>query len=124
MINLDKEYYLDIKAILDFINYSDTHSNKETEIVDRYEKDENKNLSSAEKTIREITSYGNTNMDNISYDLVKILLGQVLSWGYDTEQTETETIPFGLKIAINTLFIKKPPLLKGGGPRLRWRDSK
>ena len=38
MINLDKEYYLDIKAILNFINYSDTHSNKETEIVDRYEK--------------------------------------------------------------------------------------
>lgn len=109
MNNLDKEYYLDIKAILNFINYSDTHSNKETEIVDRYEKDENKNLSSAEKTIREITSFGNTNMDNISYDLVKILLGQVLSWGYDTDQTETEieTIPFGLKIAINTLLKEK-----------------
>lgn len=107
MNNLDKEYYLDIKAILNFINYSDTHSNKETEIVDRYEKDENKNLSSAEKTIREITSYGNTNMDNISYDLVKILLGQVLSWGYETEQIETETIPFGLKIAINTLLKEK-----------------
>lgn len=109
MNNLDKEYCLDIKAILNFINYSDTHSNKETEIVDRYEKDENKNLSSTEKTIREITSYGNTNMDNISYDLIKILLGQVLSWGYDTGQTETEieTIPFGLKIAINTLLKEK-----------------
>ena len=48
-------------------------------------------------------------MDNISYDLVKILLGQVLSWGYDTEQTETETetVPFGLKIAINTLLKEK-----------------
>lgn len=107
MNNLDKDYYLDIKAILNFINYSDTHSNKETEIIDRYEKDENKNLSSAEKTIREITSYGNTNMDNISYDLIKILIGQVLSWGYDSELSEMETIPFGLKIAINTLTKEK-----------------
>lgn len=107
MNNLDKDYYLDIKAILNFINYSDTHSNKETEIIDRYEKDENKNLSSAEKTIREITSYGNTNMDNISYDLIKILIGQVLSWGYDSEISEMEAIPFGLKIAINTLIKEK-----------------
>jgi hypothetical protein len=109
MIDLDKEYYLDVKAILNFINYSDTHNNKETEIVDRYEKDENKNFNAAEKTIREITSYGNTNMDNISYDLIKILLGQILSWGYDQEQIEqdSQTLPFGLKVAFNTLLKEK-----------------
>lgn len=110
MIDLDQEYYLDVKAILEFINYSGSHSNKETEIIDRYEKDENKNLNAAEKTIREITSYGDTNIDNISYDLIKILIAQVLSWGYEVEQ-ETQYLPFGLKIAMNTL-LKEKLLLK------------
>lgn len=106
MIDLDKEYCLDIKAILKFINYSDSHSNKETEIIDKYEKDENQSLKNSEKTIREITSYGNTNMDNINYDLIKMLLGQVLSWGYEEENTSS-TIPFGLKVVINTLLNEK-----------------
>lgn len=110
MIDFEQEYYLDIKAILEFINYSDKHTNKETEIIDKYEKDENKTFNAAEKTIREITSYGNVNMDNINYDLIKMLLGQVLSWGYETTD-ETIVPPFGLQIAFNTL-IKEKLLLK------------
>jgi hypothetical protein len=70
MIDLEQDYYLDVKAILNFISYSDTHS-KEIEIIDKYEKDENKNFNTAEKTIKEITTSGDSNMDNISYDLVR-----------------------------------------------------
>jgi hypothetical protein len=112
MIDLEQDYYLDVKAILNFISYSDTHS-KEIEIIDKYEKDENKNFNTAEKTIKEITTSGDSNMDNISYDLVKILVGQILSWGYDVDPTEqdNQNLPFGLKVAFNTL-IKEKLLLK------------
>lgn len=110
MIDVDKDYYLDIRAILNFINYSDKYPSKETEIVDRYEKNENKSLESAEKTIREITS-GNSNFDNISYDLIKTLILQVLAYGYDEEQN-TMPLPFGLKIAISTLEHEKLLLKK------------
>lgn len=110
MIDVDKDYYLDVRAILNFINYSDKNPSKETEIIDRYEKNENKSLESAEKTIREITS-GNSNFDNISYDLIKTLILQVLAYGYDEEQ-DTTILPFGLKIAISTLEHEKLLLKK------------
>ena len=48
-------------------------------------------------------------MDNISYDLIKNLLGQILSWGYEQEQNEQDTqkLQFGLKVALNTLLKEK-----------------
>lgn len=106
MVDINKDYCLDLKAILKFINYSDVHTNKETEIVDKYEKNENKDLSACEKTIREITTGGNQQMDNISYDLLKILLAQVLSYGYN-EEAEMATPPLGFEIAFNTLINEK-----------------
>lgn len=106
-MDIDSEYVLDLKAILNFINFSDSHNSKESEIIDRYEKDDNKTLSVAEKTIREITSVGNTQMDNISYDLIKILITQVLSYGYDLETNSLTNTPFGFDIAFNTLINEK-----------------
>jgi hypothetical protein len=106
-MDINSEYILDLKAILNFINFSDNHNTKESEIIDHYEKDENKSLSVAEKTIREITSSGNAQMDNIGYDLIKLLLTQILSYGYNREEDSLENTPFGFDIAFNTLINEK-----------------
>jgi len=104
-----KSFYLDLKKILDFVHYSNKHPLKESEITDLYQTDEEVAKDSPEafgvttKTIRETTSFGVSQIDNIRYDLVKTMLMQVLEFGYE-ETDKIDNIPFGLEVAINTLI--------------------
>ena len=101
----DKKYCLDIKKVLDFVNYSNAHPIKESEIIDTYqnEEDTSETLGVSSKVIRETTSFGIAQIDNIRYDLIKTFIQQILDFGYE----ETEHIdfpPFGFRVAFNTLI--------------------
>lgn len=107
----DKKYSIDIKKILDFVNYSNAHPIKESEIIDTYQNEEedegttneNNTLGVSSKIIRETTSFGVAQIDNIRYDLVKTFIQQILEFGYE-EREDIAFPPFGFKIAFNTLI--------------------
>lgn len=106
----DKKYYLDIKKILDFVNYSNAHPIKESEIIDTYQNDEEGETNDEQNTfgvsskvIRETTSYGIAQIDNIRYDLIKTFIQQILDFGYD-ENEKIDCPPFGFRITLNTLI--------------------
>ena len=105
----DKKYCLDINRISDFVNYSDSHLAKESEIIDTYGINNDavttnyKGIDVVSKSIREVTTQGNVQLDNIRYDLIKTLITQVMSFDYDENKHKNE-IPFGLEIALNTLI--------------------
>ena len=94
----DKIYAFDIERIMEFVNYADKNPSKETEIWDSYENGEAVN-----KTIRELTTPGNVQIDNINYDLVKLFIAQIIT--YDaTSITDFDELPFGMKLAVNTML--------------------
>ena len=72
----DKKYCLDINRISDFVNYSDSHLAKESEIIDTYGINNDavttnyKGIDVVSKSIREVTTQGNVQLDNIRYDLL------------------------------------------------------
>lgn len=110
MINIqDKKYCLDINRISDFVNYSDSHLAKESEIIDTYGINNDvvttnyKGIDVVSKSIREVTTQGNVQLDNIRYDLIKTLITQIMGFDYDENKHKNE-IPFGLEIALNTLI--------------------
>lgn len=93
----DKIYTFDIDRIMRFVNYSDKNPSKETELLDSYEKGE-----LLSKTVRELTTPGNTQIDNISYDLIKMFIGQIIT--YDNMVEDLRELPFGMKLAVNTML--------------------
>lgn len=107
MYNNGKTYAFNLDKICEFINYSDNAKSKETEIIDTYdyaaESDETTGSKLAAKTVRELTTPGNAQVDNIRYDLLKTLLYQVI--GYNEEDSgEVTDLPFGVKVCFNTMI--------------------
>lgn len=96
-----KIYALNLKKIFEFINYSDKNNSREKEITDAYEKnDEDGSLDCTSKVVREIITPANSQIDNIKYDFIKMLIGQLLT--YEGGELPTET--FGTVLALNTLI--------------------
>jgi len=94
----DKYYVFDLEKISKFVNYSDKNPSKEVEILDSYE-----NGHPTNKTIRELTAPGNIQIDNINYDLLKLFIGQIITFEGQTIN-DLEELPFGMKIAVNTML--------------------
>lgn len=93
-----KTYVLDLDSVYDFINFSSTHDSKEKEVVTSYVEGK-----VDEKSVRELTTPGNSQIDNIKYDLVKMLIIQVLT--YDEKQVDSlDNMPFGTQLAFLTLI--------------------
>jgi hypothetical protein len=98
MINVgDKTYYIDIKKLFKFVEYSNQNNHKETEITDGYDVSENSVATNTTKVIREITTPADNQTDNIRYDFVKSMLTDVLSM-------ENGELDFGTEICFNTLI--------------------
>lgn len=100
MINIEgKTYVFDMDLVCDFINHSSKTESKEKEVITNF-------TGSGEiddKSIRELTTPGNSQIDNIKYDLVKMLIIQVLT--YDEKNvTSLEQMPFGTELAFLTLI--------------------
>lgn len=95
-----KQYIFDIKKIVEFVNYSDKNQIKEQEITDVMEIGDDGGFEITSKAIRETTSAGNPQIDNIKYDLVKNFILQVISF----EEYDGNNLPFGLTIVMDTLI--------------------
>lgn len=95
----DKCYTFDIDKISEAVIYSDKTESKEQEILDTYE-----NGKVVGKTIRELKTPGNSQIDNIKYDLIKTFIIQVIAYE-EVEITDLDDLPFGTKIAMNTLIM-------------------
>ena len=92
------KYRFDIYKIVEFFNVSS--KNKETlkEITDTFvlpEDSQSKDLELESRVMRQVNGNGDTNIDNIKYDLVKLFINAIL-----TSQTET----FGIDIAIQSML--------------------
>lgn len=95
-----KTYAFDIDRIAKSVIYADKTATIEKEIVTSFDSDVMK-----EKTIRELTGPGNAQIDNIKYDLIKTFILQVIS--YEGEVFESADMPFGTKLAFDTLINEK-----------------
>ena len=92
-----KVFAFNIDKIEKFINYSDKAISKETEILDSYD-----NGAIAGKTVRELTTPGNSQIDSIRYDLIKTFIIQLIT--YEGDFSDLETLPLGMKLAFNTMI--------------------
>lgn len=100
MISIDGKFYaFDVSKICDFISEKTNKELKETEILDSFDYTDKKLTS---KSVRELKSPGN-GQENIVYDLLKILIIQIVAFD-DEGNTELEDMPFGTKVAFNTLI--------------------
>lgn len=98
MIEIDNKYYIfDLERICDFVSISNKMETKEKEILDDY-----KDGILSGKTIRELTTQGNAQIDNIRYDLIKTFILEIIT--YDNVVTNLYDMPFGLQISWNTLL--------------------
>ena len=102
LVTISGKYYaFNLTKICDFITKQTGKDVKETEIIDSYNF-EGKKKELSGKTVREASTYG-TGSDTIVYDLIKIVLIQVIA--YDSEEDiSLDDLPFGTKIAFNTLI--------------------
>jgi hypothetical protein len=101
-----KYYVLDLDKLNKYIFESQFTKNSETELVEVYEmskedEDEEKELMLTNKSIRDVKTKGNIQIDNIKYDLVKTFIEEF----FETPSTVTqESATFGFIIAFNTLL--------------------
>lgn len=94
----NKRYKLCLSKIFNFVNYSDKHCSKETEITDGYDiNDDEVNPQLTSRIVREITMDGNTQMDTLKYDMIKIMINRLI-------ECTGETFDFGTTLAFNTLY--------------------
>lgn len=100
-----KKYAFDFNKIMEFVDFSRDMTSTEREILDTYDISDGINSGGkvVTKTIRELVSPSNFQMDSIRYDLVKTFIIEILSFEGDFEREATD----GLKIAINTLINEK-----------------
>lgn len=101
-----KEYAIDVQKVFEFVNYSDKNTSSEQEITDGYEMlDDGKgSLRQTSKVIRELKAPGNSQIDNIKYDLVKSLISMLITFDDTDRDYDEDDLPFGVRITMNTLI--------------------
>lgn len=105
LIKVDGRYFsFDLKKICEFITKKTGENSREREILDSYEFGDEGNKRQSSKTIRELTVPGGNGQENIVYDLIKIFIIQVVAFDSERSDIEIEDLPFGTKIAFNTLI--------------------
>lgn len=120
LFQIDEEIYaLDLSKINEFIFSSQTEKNSETNISEVYAKvDEanNDNLKLVSKEIAENKTNGNASIDNIKYDMIKMMLDLILGIGgngknngmfidqpfHNEKTSSTDSMSVGEIIAFNT----------------------
>lgn len=84
-IEIENEIYsFDFVKIMDFVLKSKDDKNVETQISQRYQVDENKELVLLEKDLNETKIQGNQNAETMRYDLVRQFIGVILNIGMTT----------------------------------------
>ena len=98
-----KKYAFDLNKVKEFCLVSDKEKGGEVEIVEVYEPLDGGNLTTSNRTVRELKSQGNPQNDTINYDLVKMFITTILTAETKTEQGIDE-LDFATKLAFNTLL--------------------
>ena len=98
----DKYYAFDLTKMCDFISEYTNKELKENEIIESFDYTKETDNKLAGKTVRETKSPVNGH-ENIIYDMVKIFIIQVVAYD-DPESVDFEDLPFGTKLAFNTLI--------------------
>lgn len=116
-----RNYYFDLKRICSFItgkkDGSDANERIEREIINNYGvEDEDEGLTLTSKAVREVTGPNDGTMPNIRYDLLKILLIQLITYSEKTKVSTQDNdsvelpmvhldyLPLGTRIAFNSLL--------------------
>lgn len=99
------EYYIDINRIYEIVSFAKNDDAIGQEITDSYERAVGNDLQLTSKIIRETKTNGDTAINNIKYDLIKMFLDVVLDIDSSTELTQ------GTCVAVTTL-IKERILVK------------
>lgn len=99
MIKIEgKTYVFNLDAISDFVNVSTNTESKEREIISTFAEG-----NADEKSVRELTTPGNPQIDNIRYDMLKMFILQILTYD-EKDITDITQMPFGTQLAFLTLI--------------------
>ena len=96
-----KKYRFNINKIVEFFNVSGKNKETVKEVTDTlalpedYDSDKENSLILESRIVRQVNSNGDTNIDNIKYDLIKLFITTILS---------SQQINFGIDIAIQTMI--------------------
>lgn len=96
---MNNNYYIDLDYLFDYISVSQKCDGKENEIIDTYEFVDDVMIQTG-KTLHEVRTNGNVQIDNIRYDLIKYLLSNILEFQDDNE------LSFEKSLVFNTLIKK------------------
>lgn len=104
---MTKRPYFDLAKICEFIEHSDKHKVKETEIIDTIDNSQEQVPGERIlKTVRENIVQSNQQIDNIRYDLIKTLM-LIITESQINSDDENAQFNIGEQLAINTLIKNK-----------------
>lgn len=90
---MNKKYVFDLEKIIEFASRSNKSSATEKEILDTYDLTDGEDRVIT-KTVRELIASGDTQVENIRYDLIKTFIIEILT---------SDENSYGVQIAIDTL---------------------
>lgn len=93
-----RKYALNLKKIFEYVSYYDKNEKQEKEICNIYSRDNNGDVNLVSKQVKEITAPGDSQVDNIRYDMIKTLLVDVMNIAIGEEMSLSNVI------SLNTLI--------------------
>ena len=100
--DIEYQYYIDTRKLFEMVSSSKKTTNKESEITTGFEADGKGKLGATSKVVREITSKGDTFIDNLKYDFMKSLI-MITIEGWDDRDVDITQQP-GTQMCLNTLL--------------------
>ena len=94
------KYIIDFEKLRVFLNHESDKENKESEIVESYEKNEEGDLELSAKSQREVKNYGNKENGVMTYEIVKLLVERVIM----SDAISLDAFTFSERIAFDTLL--------------------
>ena len=95
------KYFFNLTVIFEYINTREK-TGKEKEIIDSYEMSNTTDeLTLSSKVVREMVAPNDTQFDNIKYDLVKLLITELIT--FKEKEYNIDNMPLGLRIIFNTM---------------------
>ena len=95
-------YVINTQKLFELVSSSKQKSNKETEVTTGFDTDTKGRYSPTSKVVREITTKGDTFIDNLKYDFVKTLI-MITIEGWDEDNKDITDNP-GALMCLNTLI--------------------
>ena len=113
---MNNKYVIDLNKIMDFVTHlKNNEKNNDTQITQMYSIDEpldgedisEQKLNLITKQVTENKYNGNDSLYNVRYDLVKLIINNLLDFSIDGDGVlikDEEQMSFGQKLCLNTLI--------------------